>query len=309
MTLRLSSGFATICASPTIRHSRPPPPTAARSPVSMCSRRPATGSSRMAARRRWWLHHSLASLTASLERRGIRLILKRGSAAKIVPRIARGPRRRAGRLEPALRTGRGSRRQDHGSAPPLEDRGAHLQGECPLRAGRCFEPLRRSRSASSPPSGAPPDSPANRARRSPRRIASSPRPPRSKATRSTPSTCCRWRPTGARACRRPGLPARPARRRASPPLSMARSTTMRARATCPATAGTSMLSPHLRFGEVSPFQAWQAAAAAAASTATGKFMAELGWREFAYHVLGQFPELAHPQPPSRIRPLPLAGGL
>jgi deoxyribodipyrimidine photo-lyase len=62
---------------------------------------------------------------------------------------------------------------------------------------------------------------------------------------------------------------------------------------------TSRLSPHLRFGEISPRQIWQATRMAAeAGNSPGKpydfekFLAEVGWREFSYHLLYQFPKLA-----------------
>ena len=65
----------------------------------------------------------------------------------------------------------------------------------------------------------------------------------------------------------------------------------------PGQAGTSRLSPHLRFGQLSPRQAWHAAAEAAGGrTATQagleKFRGELGWREFCYSLLYHFPDLA-----------------
>jgi deoxyribodipyrimidine photo-lyase len=61
--------------------------------------------------------------------------------------------------------------------------------------------------------------------------------------------------------------------------------------------GTSDLSPHLRFGEVSPRQVWHAARFAAAErhAPTGdidKFLSELGWREFCRHLLVDVPDLA-----------------
>ncbi|MFO1400436.1 MAG: deoxyribodipyrimidine photo-lyase [Steroidobacteraceae bacterium] len=64
----------------------------------------------------------------------------------------------------------------------------------------------------------------------------------------------------------------------------------------PALAGTSRLSPHLHFGELSPRQLWHAIGAAearrglpAAEWRHGKFLAELIWREFAHHLLFHFP--------------------
>jgi deoxyribodipyrimidine photo-lyase len=62
---------------------------------------------------------------------------------------------------------------------------------------------------------------------------------------------------------------------------------------------TSRLSPHLRFGEIGPRQIWHATRAAFESGHTpakaydiDKFLAEIGWREFSYHLLHQQPELA-----------------
>lgn len=60
----------------------------------------------------------------------------------------------------------------------------------------------------------------------------------------------------------------------------------------PAIEGTSRLSPHLAFGEVSPRQVWQAATALGPSAGTEKFLAELGWREFAYNLLFHNGDLA-----------------
>ncbi|MGI9291763.1 MAG: cryptochrome/photolyase family protein [Gammaproteobacteria bacterium] len=62
----------------------------------------------------------------------------------------------------------------------------------------------------------------------------------------------------------------------------------------PDLTGTSRLSPHLHFGEISPHQvAWaaqaQLAATPAASTGMDVFLSEVGWREFAHHLLTHFP--------------------
>ncbi|MET0314468.1 MAG: deoxyribodipyrimidine photo-lyase [Hansschlegelia sp.] len=60
---------------------------------------------------------------------------------------------------------------------------------------------------------------------------------------------------------------------------------------------TSRMSPRLRFGEVSPRQLWHAVERAkqeglAGSEDVEKFRAELGWREFSYHLLHHFPDLS-----------------
>ena len=64
----------------------------------------------------------------------------------------------------------------------------------------------------------------------------------------------------------------------------------------PDQVGTSGLSPHLHFGELSP---WRAAAAAhalrgrASAVGIDSFVRELGWREFAHYLLHHFPETPH----------------
>ncbi|MEO6183334.1 MAG: deoxyribodipyrimidine photo-lyase, partial [Verrucomicrobiota bacterium] len=52
--------------------------------------------------------------------------------------------------------------------------------------------------------------------------------------------------------------------------------------------GTSRLSPHLHFGEISPRHVWAAIHKHKSSSAI-KYLAEIGWREFAHHLLFHFP--------------------
>lgn len=66
----------------------------------------------------------------------------------------------------------------------------------------------------------------------------------------------------------------------------------------PAEQVTSGLSPHIRWGELSAHQIWhkveQARADLSPIAAEGatKFLTEIGWREFAWHVLFHFPNLS-----------------
>ena len=64
--------------------------------------------------------------------------------------------------------------------------------------------------------------------------------------------------------------------------------------------GTSALSPHLHFGEISPRRVWHAVRAAAGGKPVAKltggaeaYLRELGWREFASHLLYHFPHTAN----------------
>lgn len=73
----------------------------------------------------------------------------------------------------------------------------------------------------------------------------------------------------------------------------------------PDVEGTSRLSPHLHFGEISPRRLWHEVTAfvhrpktrgsdvGVLHGAVEKFLAEVGWREFAHHLLYHFPHTDH----------------
>ncbi|MBB4286767.1 cryptochrome/photolyase family protein [Roseospira goensis] len=58
---------------------------------------------------------------------------------------------------------------------------------------------------------------------------------------------------------------------------------------------TSLLSPHLRFGEISPRQIWHAVRDRPYDRGAESFLREVGWREFSYHLLHQHPAM-HDEP-------------
>jgi deoxyribodipyrimidine photo-lyase len=67
----------------------------------------------------------------------------------------------------------------------------------------------------------------------------------------------------------------------------------------PAADVSSRLSPHLRFGEISPFQLWHGVSPEALAETpkvelanVDKFLSEIGWREFSWHLLFHQPDLA-----------------
>ncbi|WP_420331851.1 cryptochrome/photolyase family protein [Oceanicaulis alexandrii] len=61
----------------------------------------------------------------------------------------------------------------------------------------------------------------------------------------------------------------------------------------PAEHGTSKLSPHLHFGEISPRQVWHAVKRSdhAQSEGADTYLSEIAWREFSYNLLYHFPDL------------------
>ena len=76
--------------------------------------------------------------------------------------------------------------------------------------------------------------------------------------------------------------------------------------------GTSQLSSHLHFGEISPRQIWHETRNHLAPRQEKKlacrneaFLRQIVWREFAYHLLFHFPETDAQAPASGIRKLPL----
>jgi deoxyribodipyrimidine photo-lyase len=65
----------------------------------------------------------------------------------------------------------------------------------------------------------------------------------------------------------------------------------------PARDNVSRLSPHLRFGTISPYQIWSATRHAEdkgeiTSGDAEKFLKELAWREFSYHLLYHYPDIS-----------------
>jgi deoxyribodipyrimidine photo-lyase len=234
---------------------------------------------------RWWLHHSLQALDAALHALGSRLILRRGPAEQVLEQLANECD--ASALYWSRAYDQGTRERDARIRKAFNDRGHVAEG---MKANLLFEPWevktaangdfkvftafwRACRSLPSP--GAP--LPAPKTLRPPEAWPASDRLAEWKLLPAAPD----WA-GGLRASWTPGEAA--ARQRLEDFLD---ETLVRYRETrdLPAVAGTSRLSPHLAFGEISPRQIWRAATARGHSAATEKFLAEIGWREFAYSLL------------------------
>jgi deoxyribodipyrimidine photo-lyase len=234
---------------------------------------------------RWWLHHSLASLTADLAARGASLHLARGPATRIIPQLAAAIGASeviAGRLyEPWARS------RDAAIAEALQAEGRKLSLHTSsllhephrIRTGTgkpysVYTPFSRALFALGEP---PPPLPT------PARIETLAHPglplealellPKRDWAREFPQ---HWQPGEAGAA---------ARIKAFSLLNRYDATR-----NLPGIPGTSGLSPHLRFGEISPRQLWHAARAAGV-TGDATFLKEILWREFAYHLLWHRPEL------------------
>jgi deoxyribodipyrimidine photo-lyase len=240
---------------------------------------------------RWWLHESLASLARDLNRRGHALILKKGPAAKIVPQLAKALgaervfwNRRYGagatvdaEVERALKRNRIA--TETFAANLLHEPGSiHTVGgraysvfaafwRAALRTGAPRAPLPRPRKLPPPASatgagGLPLDSlgllPAGHD--------------------WTDGMRATWTPG------EKGATAALADFAGSAAVYGDERDQLEPRA-------TSRLSPHLRFGEVSPFQVWHAVGKVRGTGGT-KFLSEIGWREFAWSQLAEHPDMA-----------------
>jgi len=262
----------------------------------------------MGAASRWWLHRSLASLGESLARIGARLLLRRGAAIEVLREIvgATGASRvvASERWEPA------ARRHEREVIGALAQRGV----ETAFLDGALLHAPERIRTAAGDPFkvftpfwrcclghgfDALPLTPPTALIDAGSGLASLPL----QALELEPSIA--WDGGLAQAWT-PGEAGARAQWRRFAADGLASYAT--GRDLC-GTRGTSALSPHLHFGEISPRRIWHEMAkverswfsGGAGATAVGSaardgardglrvFRAELGWREFAHHVLAAFP--------------------
>ncbi len=247
---------------------------------------------------RWWLHFSLRSLAQDLEKRGLRLILRRGDATKIIPGLAGevgATTVHAGIAhEPAWRA------IDRQVAAALSDQGArlHLHRVATLadpeqirtRNGTIYgmyTPFARAiEEAGEPPYPQP----------APRQKLPQP------SYQPVSDRLMDWallpeKPDwagGLRATWQPGEAAALRRFTVFLDTSIAGYDATR---NFPGEDGTSMLSPHLHFGEISPATIWHECRRRGGGAGTQAFIRELIWREFSAYLLWHHPSL--PEQPLR----------
>ncbi|MFH1343654.1 MAG: deoxyribodipyrimidine photo-lyase [Pseudomonadota bacterium] len=245
---------------------------------------------------RWWLAQSLRALHASLASLGSRLVLRQGPAPEVIAALARETGAAAVFWnEIAQAPHRAVADQVAASLQAIGVAGHGFPGDllaAPLsirnkdgRGLRVFTPFwRRVQSLGDPPKPLP----------APTKLAPAPdiASDRLETWRLEPSDPD-WA-GGLRESWKPGERSAQARLNAFLETGVAGYCLQRDR---PDRDGTSGLSPHLRFGEISPRQVWHAArfAAAARPALAGdidKFLSEVGWREFCRHLLFDVPDLA-----------------
>ncbi len=250
----------------------------------------APGMRRLGGASRWWLHHSLAALAAGLERRGIKLLLRRGPAAKILAEIAAETGARSifagSRPEPDAIA------RDRALISTLRQLGVTLTL---VADSLLFSPKRLTTGAGEPFKVFSPFWRAALALGDPPAPSGVPDLAPGPACRGDDLDDWRLRPStpdwagGLRAAWQPGEEA--ARERLARFVDRGLGDYGRLR-DLPAVDGTSRLSPHLAWGEISPRQVWHAVRGREDGSGAAKFLSEVGWREFSYHLLLASPGLA-----------------
>ncbi|HVU37216.1 MAG TPA: deoxyribodipyrimidine photo-lyase [Opitutales bacterium] len=236
---------------------------------------------------RWWLHHALADYDAQLRACGSRLILRAGPSLETLLDLATqsGAKKVCWNTlpEPA------AQKRDVAVAAGLRAQGLRVElfsgallfnHETILnQSGKPFQVFTAfwRRCLAAPPPPPPKKLPlGGLARRAPRRW------PKSAPLQSLGLLPRGHWDQGFYTAWEPTLTGAQKRMRKLQKHSIARYATTR---DTPGKDGTSRFSPYLHFGQISPRQAWRAGAA------SKKFLAELGWREFAHYLLRHFPQM------------------
>ncbi len=231
---------------------------------------------------RWWLHHSLTSLDASLRARGSRLILRRGKSDEVLAALAKETG--ASRVHAIRHYEPWWRNAERAVAKQLDlvcHDGNYLAPPGSVTTGtggqyKIYTPFWRALKATLPP---PEPQPVPHIITEPGDWPAS----NKLADWALLPTKPDWA-TGFGTDWTPGEEGAAARleafRRHAADYGDTRN--------LPSVEGSSRLSPHLHFGEVSPAHVWHRTANLGGSVDT--FLGELGWRDYAQNVILQFPD-------------------
>ena len=247
----------------------------------------------------WWLHHSLEALSKALVERGGNLVILKGDSTVLIPQIA--ARYGCDLVTWTRRYGKAEREADAAIKADLKANGIRAES---FNGNLLYEPMEVRSQAGGPLRVFTPFWKACRALREP--PVPLPAPERMPASIAV-AECLALadlallpaKPDWAGGLRQTWQPgAAGAAKRVAEFLDGALEGYAENRDR-PDFQSTSMLAPHLAFGEISPRQIWHRTEAAflAGETTSNrrdvdKFFAELGWREFAYHLLFHYPDLA-----------------
>lgn len=234
---------------------------------------------RIGGAQRWWLHHSLASLARALEERGSRLILRRGRAADVLRQMLEdtGAERVHGLrhsepwwLEAEHEVGKRLLLHDGNNLARLRD--VTTGAGSPFKIYTAFYRALQNHLPPPQPQPAPATIPAPSCWPASEELSSWGLLPK----KLDWATGFDWTPGEDEAQRKMAA-------------FTDRADAYEEQRNLPAEEGTSRLSPHLHFGEISPSQVWHAVAARRAAE---KFRKELAWRDFTQNVTLALPGYA-----------------
>jgi deoxyribodipyrimidine photo-lyase len=261
----------------------------------------APGEWRIGGAQRWWLHGSLASLAASLEALGSRLILRRGRAAEVLPRLLEETGADGvhavkhyepwwAEAEQAL----GERLRRHDGNHLIAVEGARTGSGKPYRI---FSSFWKAIGPTLPP---PAPLPAPDAIPAPDAWPESDRLEDWALLPTKPDWAGGFRETWT-----PGE----AEALAVADRFAARVGAYETARNLPSEPGTSVLSPHLHFGEVSPAEVWHRARLVNGGADVEKFGKELAWRDFTSGVISALPDYAEVEGRARYAAFPWRTGV
>lgn len=245
---------------------------------------------------RWWLHHSLESLDAALREKGSRLILRQGRSEDVLMELA--TEIGASRVHCIRHYEPWWRNAEQAVAKKLDlicHDGNYLVPPGSITTGsggpyKIYTPFWRALRQQMPPS---PPTPRPRTIDAPAKWPKSDRLASWDLLPTKPDWAKEfgeeWQPGEAGAAKRLTAFARHA----------ADYDTQR---NLPSIEGSSRLSPHLHFGEVSPATVWHKLADAGGSIDV--FLGEIGWRDYAQNVILQFPDYASKNARNKFDALP-----
>jgi len=237
---------------------------------------------RMGAASRWWLHHSLTALDESLRAKGSRLILRRGVCSEVLPKLAKEVG--ATRVHAIHHYEPWWRNAEKAVAKELDlclHDGNQLLPPGTVRTGggglyRIYTPFWRALNEHMPPPAPHPV---------PAKIAAPGEWPDSDDLKD-------WdllptKPDWAKGFNVDWMPGEATARERVADFRDEAVAYDTAR-NLPSEEGTSRLSPHLHFGEVSPGYVWHRIADVQGDTTT--FLKEVAWRDYAQTIICQFPD-------------------
>lgn len=249
---------------------------------------------------RWWLHHSLAALDKALRAKGSRLILRRGESAEELAKLAKevGAKRVHGlrHYEPWWRN---AERKVAAKLDLVCHDGNYLLPPGSVTSGsgepyRIFTPFSRAVLLHMPP---PEPCPV------PRDIPASSHWPKSENLADW--TLLPTKPNWATGFAEDWTPGEDGAQDRLADLAEILSDYGEARDR-PSEEGTSRLSPHLHFGEVSPAAVWHAARGRGQGAET--YRKELIWRDYAQGIIANFPDYGRRNGHERFDALPWRTG-